>query len=39
MDCYTTKPIWRAVAWSDRAARPAHARFVFFIFFFLTFFL
>jgi hypothetical protein len=26
------KPIWRAVAWSDRAARPARARFIFFLF-------
>jgi hypothetical protein len=36
----TAKSIWRAVAWSDSAARPARARFIFFsIFFFLTFFL
>jgi hypothetical protein len=28
------KPIWRAVAWSDRAARPARACFVFFSIFF-----
>jgi hypothetical protein len=32
-DLCPAKPIWRAVAWSDRAARPARARFIFFFYF------